>query len=92
MDYIRSEREEQHALLRAALMEHISNHPEAVIVIEEYDKLDCATRGFFRQLLENARSANVTLDRCILLAEGLECSTLLKDACAEVPLINFLDV
>lgn len=63
MDYIRSEREEQHALLRAALMEHISHHPEALIVIEEYDKLDCATRGFFRQLLENARTANVTLDR-----------------------------
>ena len=63
MDYLRSEREEQHALLRAALIDHISHHPEALIVIEEYDKLDCATRGFFRQLLENARSANVTLDR-----------------------------
>jgi len=91
MDYIRSEREEQHALLRAALMEHISNHPEALIVIEEYDKLDCATRGFFRQLLENARSANVTLDRCTLFAEGLECSTLLKIACAGIPLTIFLD-
>lgn len=63
MDYLRSERAQQHALLRAALMEHVRSHPEALIVIEEYDKLDCATRGFFRQLLENARSANVTLDR-----------------------------
>ena len=63
MDYLRSERAQQHALLRAALLEHISTHPEALIVIEEYDKLDCATRGFFRQLLENARTANVTLDR-----------------------------
>ena len=54
---------QQHALLRAALMEHVRSHPEALIVVEEYDKLDCATRGFFRQLLENARSANVTLDR-----------------------------
>ena len=65
MDYISSEREEQHALLRAALIEHARNYPEALLVIEEYDKLDCATRGFFRQLLENARAANVTLDRCV---------------------------
>ena len=50
-------------LLRAALMEHVRSHPEALIVIEEYDKLDCATRGFFRQLLENARTADVSLDR-----------------------------
>ena len=64
MDYISSEREEQHALLRAALIEHVRSYPEALLVIEEYDKLDCATRGFFRQLLENARAANVTLDRC----------------------------
>ena len=87
MDYLRSEREQQHALLRAALMEHISAHPEALIVIEEYDKLDCATRGFFRQLLENARTANVTLDRyrplCQLTAmpsvqwpHALQCLTL----------------
>ena len=64
MDYISSEREVQHALLRAALIEHVRSYPEALLVIEEYDKLDCATRGFFRQLLENARAANVTLDRC----------------------------
>ncbi len=34
-----------------------------MLVIEEYDKLDCAMRGFFRQLLENGRIANVTLNR-----------------------------
>lgn len=71
MDYISSEREEQHALLRAALMEHVRSHPEALLVIEEYDKLDCATRGFFRQLLENARAANVTLDRCANSCPGI---------------------
>ncbi len=72
MDYLRSERQQQHALLRAALMEHVRSHPEALIVIEEYDKLDCATRGFFRQLLENARTANVSLDRyCLHAFAGL---------------------
>lgn len=34
-----------------------------VLVVEEYDKLDCHMRGFFRQLLENGRIANVTLNR-----------------------------
>lgn len=63
MDYIASEREQQHALLRASLLEHCSHYPEALIVVEEYDKLDCSTRGFLRQLFENARVANVTLDR-----------------------------
>ena len=73
MDYISSEREEQHALLRAALIEHVRNSPEALLVIEEYDKLDCATRGFFRQLLENARAANVTLDRCVKPRPDIHC-------------------
>lgn len=35
-----------------------------VLVIEEYDKLDCSMRGFFRQLLEHGGLANVTLNRC----------------------------
>lgn len=26
-----------------------------MLVIEEYDKLDCRSRGFFRQLLENSQ-------------------------------------
>ena len=34
-----------------------------MLVVEEYDKLDCHMRGFFRQLLENGRIANVTLNR-----------------------------
>ncbi len=66
MDYISSEKEQQLALLRASLLEHCSQYPEALIVVEEYDKLDCSTRGFLRQLFENARAANVTLDRSAL--------------------------
>lgn len=91
MDYIRSERAEQHSLLRAALMEHIGNHPEALIVIEEYDKLDCATRGFFRQLLENARTANVTLDRCVPLRQEIsDCPG--SDMCCDFTLLLYRPV
>lgn len=35
-----------------------------MLVIEEYDKLDCEMRGFFRQLLENGAVANVTMNKC----------------------------
>lgn len=37
----------------------------AVVVVEEYDKLDCSMRGFFRQLLENAQVADVTANKCV---------------------------
>lgn len=35
----------------------------ALIVIEEYDKLDCPTRAMFRQLFENLHTANITASR-----------------------------
>ena len=64
MDYTASERAAQHGLLRAAVLEHLSRHPDALLVVEEYDKLDCPTRGFLRQLLERGHGGNVTADRC----------------------------
>ncbi len=69
MDYISAEREQQLALLRASLLEHCRRHPESLIVVEEYDKLDCSTRGFLRQLIENAQTGNVSLDRQVGFAE-----------------------
>lgn len=55
---------------RAAALMHVAMPPAfarppraAVLVIEEYDKLDCSMRGFFRQLLESGQVANVTLNR-----------------------------
>lgn len=63
MDYISAEREKQHEYLRAAVLEHLRRSPQSLLVIEEYDKLDCATRAMLRQLIESAHSANVTMDR-----------------------------
>lgn len=68
MDYISAEREKQHAYLRAAVLEHLRRWPRSLLVIEEYDKLDCATRAMLRQLMESAHSANVTMDRRALFA------------------------
>lgn len=34
-----------------------------MLVVEEYDKLDCPMRGFFRHMLENGGVANASLSR-----------------------------
>lgn len=70
MDYMASERELQHRLLREALITHLRQHPQSLLVIEEYDKIDCPTRGMLRQLLENPQSANVTIGQSIVLLES----------------------
>jgi hypothetical protein len=63
MDYVAGERRAQQGALRAAVLAHLSRHPDALLVVEEYDKLDCPTRGFLRQLLERGHGGNVTADR-----------------------------
>ncbi len=63
MDYVAAEREAQHEYTRSALLAHVRQHPQALLVVEEYDKLDCATRGLFRQLIDAPASANVSLER-----------------------------
>ncbi|EFN56148.1 hypothetical protein CHLNCDRAFT_51790 [Chlorella variabilis] len=70
MDYTAEERQRQHTLLRAALLEHLRQAPESLLVVEEYDKLDCPMRGFFRQLLENGQVANVSLNKAIVVLES----------------------
>jgi hypothetical protein len=64
MDYVSAERGQQHAFLREALLDHLRRCDRALIVVEEYDKLDCATRALFRQLIQSSQTANVSLNRC----------------------------
>ena len=65
LDYTASDQEKQHALVKEAIMEHIKFHPQSLIVIEEYDKLDCRTRGLLKQLIDSSQSTNVTINRYI---------------------------
>lgn len=60
MDYVVNDRQNQHNLLRAALLSHLRSVRRAVIVIEEYDKAGCETRSMLRQLFNNLRVANIT--------------------------------
>lgn len=52
MDYSSEDVAEQHRLLQNSLIDHVALYPQSLIVIEEYDKLDCHMRGFFRQMLQ----------------------------------------
>ena len=63
MDYTASEREQQHELLLAAVLDHIRFHPHSLLVIEEYDKLDCRTRGLLKQLIDSSQSTNATINK-----------------------------
>ncbi len=65
MDYVVADREEQHRRLQVGVTEHLRRNPSALLVVEEYDKLDCPTRGLFRQLLENPQEANISSSRWV---------------------------
>ena len=63
MDYLEGERAGRLEALRTSLLAHVRRSPDALIVVEEYDKLDCDARAFWRQLLQHPERANVTWDR-----------------------------
>jgi ATP-dependent Clp protease ATP-binding subunit ClpA len=75
MDYSSEDVAEQHKLLQNSLIEHVALYPQSLIVIEEYDKLDCHMRGFFRQMLQGnlvAGEGNRTtsLEKSIVILES----------------------
>ena len=67
MDHINAERTQQHWYLQHSVLEHLRQHKESLLVIEEYDKLDCPTRAVLRQLITASGSTNVSMGRWALL-------------------------
>ena len=67
---LQSERSLQSSLLRTSLVNHLRRRPESVLVIEEYDKMDCDSRNLLRQLLDKGIAANVTASRSIIILEA----------------------
>ena len=70
LDFTADDREAQHAALRTALNDHMRYSPESFLVLEEYDKLDCTMRGFFRHLLEGGTIGNYSLAKSIIVLES----------------------
>ncbi|KIY93233.1 hypothetical protein MNEG_14729 [Monoraphidium neglectum] len=63
MDYLIAEKGARLEALKEQLLAHLRVTAEALVVIEEYDKLDCEARGLWRQLLQHPERLNITWDR-----------------------------
>jgi hypothetical protein len=63
MDYLAREQEKRLQQLQESLIGHLQSAADPLVVIEEYDKLDCPSRGLWRQLLQHPEHANVTWGR-----------------------------
>ena len=72
LDFVAADRAAQHAALQQAILDHVQRYPQALLVIEEYDKMSCQTRGFLRQVIENSGTANVSLARHALVSQHLQ--------------------
>lgn len=71
LDFSFDEREAQHKALKHSIANHVKAFPQSLLVIEEYDKLDCPMRAFFRQALEGSEDfANVSLSHAIVILES----------------------
>ena len=65
LDYISTERDQQHRYLKKTILDHFRAYEEALLVIEEYDKLDCPTRAVLRQFITAPATTNVTLTKWV---------------------------
>ena len=63
LDFRSEDEQEQHALLKKQILDHVKAHHTSMLVIEEYDKLSCQSRQFLRQFIENTASPDVSLGR-----------------------------
>ena len=63
MDYTGIEQNKQLEDIKTRLRDTLGKSTDALIVIEEYDKLDCATRNFWRQILLNPEHAGIRFNR-----------------------------
>ncbi|GIL78238.1 hypothetical protein Vretimale_7611 [Volvox reticuliferus] len=70
MSYIESEQETQLEMVRRAVMEHIRSTPDPILVIEEYDKLDCKSRAMLRQLVRHHELIDEDKGRMIIFLES----------------------
>ncbi|KAF8072817.1 TOR1A [Scenedesmus sp. PABB004] len=70
LDYLVPEAAGRLDALRGEVVGHLRSSPEALLVVEEYDKMDCAARGLVRQLLQHPERANITTNRAVILLES----------------------
>ncbi|KAG2448912.1 hypothetical protein HYH02_006260 [Chlamydomonas schloesseri] len=70
LNYLEGDRAGQLGQVRAAVLDHLRSTPNPLLVVEEYDKLDCDSRGLLRQLVRHPELANSSMSRAIVLLES----------------------
>ena len=61
----------QQMALRQSIEKHLSLYPDSFLVIEEYDKLDCSMRQFFRQMFESWQAIeSASMNRAVVVLES----------------------
>ncbi|KAG2432813.1 hypothetical protein HXX76_008547 [Chlamydomonas incerta] len=70
LNYLEGDRAGQLGQVRSAVLDHLRSAPNPLLVVEEYDKLDCDSRGLLRQLVRHPELANSSMSRAIVLLES----------------------
>ncbi|KXZ47581.1 hypothetical protein GPECTOR_34g740 [Gonium pectorale] len=70
MSYLESDRASQLSAVRDAVLDHLRSTSNPLLVVEEYDKLDCESRGMLRQLVRHPELSNASMSRAIVLLES----------------------
>lgn len=70
LDYLQSEKQKQMELLRETLTSHLLWFPESLVVMEEYDKVDCDVRGLLKQMLDKGTESSIDWGKSIVVLES----------------------
>jgi ATP-dependent Clp protease ATP-binding subunit ClpA len=72
LDYTPDEKPAALAAVKASILDHVASHPQSLLVIEEYDKLDCGARALLRSLLGAGAgdAARAALARSVVVLES----------------------
>ena len=70
LDYLQTEKQKQVEFLRETLTSHLLWFPESLVVMEEYDKVDCEVRGLLKQMLDKGTESSVNWGKSIVVLES----------------------
>lgn len=56
--------------LRHNLMNHVRGFRESLLVIEEYDKMDCKSRGLLKELIDHAQVEKIRWGKSVVILES----------------------
>lgn len=87
--YLSEDADRKFSELRHNLVRHVRGYRESLVVIEEYDKMDCRSRGLLRELIDHALAEKIQWGRSIVVLESntgyLQLMQLLRGADAGEP-------